>query len=257
MGKELVKKDNSETKIDLIDLNAKLELMHQDIKRIREKSNQEHLEQVLFNIRKDFTNSTAAYLSDDIESELESRVLKECHLRDTCKPLFKKFLKKNIELIRDESISEEAIKENKARLKKIRKNAPLDICDTCHDQLSSLFEKQIKLMQSIQIYNANISRKQELSPLSEELIVKEVLEPLANKQRLQILQAMASDTKTYSELSKITGMRGGNLLFHLQKLQDNDFILQRNERGDYMITRKGFNLLLILNNIQEILQNSY
>jgi len=33
------------------------------------------------------------------------------------------------------------------------------------------------------------------------------------------------------------------LLFHLQKLLDCGMILQRNERGDYMITEKGYKAL--------------
>jgi predicted transcriptional regulator len=70
-----------------------------------------------------------------------------------------------------------------------------------------------------------------------------MLEPLSNRQRLQILKATAVETKTFSELSELTGLRGGNLLFHLQKLLDSGMILQRHERGDYMITEKGFRLL--------------
>ena len=57
---------------------------------------------------------------------------------------------------------------------------------------------------------------------------------------------MASETRTFSTLSELTGLRGGNLLFHIQKLLETDLILQRHERGDYMITKKGFNLLMML-----------
>ncbi|MDZ4170797.1 MAG: winged helix-turn-helix domain-containing protein, partial [Methanobacteriaceae archaeon] len=74
------------------------------------------------------------------------------------------------------------------------------------------------------------------------------------KQRIQILKAMTSESRTFSSLSKLTGLRGGNLLFHIQKLLESDLILQRHERGDYMITKKGFNLLLLLLNIQENLE---
>lgn len=79
--------------------------------------------------------------------------------------------------------------------------------------------------------------------LPEENVVSEILEPLSNKQRLQMLKALSAETKTFSALSTLTGLRGGNLLFHLQKLQDGGMILQRNERGDYMITEKGYKAL--------------
>jgi predicted transcriptional regulator len=63
---------------------------------------------------------------------------------------------------------------------------------------------------------------------------------------------MASDTMTFSALSQLTGLRGGNLLFHIQKLVECNLILQRHERGDYMITEKGFNLLILLTDFQKL-----
>jgi predicted transcriptional regulator len=41
----------------------------------------------------------------------------------------------------------------------------------------------------------------------------------------------------------MTGLRGGNLLFHLRKLQDSGTFLQRKEWGDYVITDKGYQIL--------------
>ena len=111
------------------------------------------------------------------------------------------------------------------------------------------------LISSIKIYSTNDEKRSEISALSDSLIVKTVLEPLSNKQRLQILKSMASETKTFSSLSELTGLRGGNLLFHIQKLLENDLIIQRHDRGDYMITKKGFNLLLILVDINKLLEN--
>ncbi|MCZ7398954.1 MAG: winged helix-turn-helix domain-containing protein, partial [Candidatus Methanoperedens sp.] len=61
--------------------------------------------------------------------------------------------------------------------------------------------------------------------------------------RLQILKAVSIEAKTFSAFSELTGLRGGNLLFHLQKLLDTGLILQRHERGDYMITEKGYKVL--------------
>ncbi|UTB32179.1 MAG: helix-turn-helix domain-containing protein [Methanobacterium sp. ERen5] len=62
---------------------------------------------------------------------------------------------------------------------------------------------------------------------------------------------MSSKAQSFSALSELTGLRGGNLLFHIQKLQDHDLIIQRHERGDYMITNKGFNLLMLLAEFQK------
>jgi predicted transcriptional regulator len=61
-----------------------------------------------------------------------------------------------------------------------------------------------------------------------------------------MLKALSIETMTFSALSGLMGLRGGNLLFHLQKLQESGMIIQRHERGDYMITEKGFTALLAI-----------
>ena len=98
-------------------------------------------------------------------------------------------------------------------------------------------------MHSLNIYRDKGESNEIILALSEERIVDEMIEPLSNKQRIQIMKALSSETKTFSALSGLTGLRGGNLLFHLQKLLDYGMILQRNERGDYMITEKGYKTL--------------
>ncbi|MEM4643283.1 MAG: alcohol dehydrogenase catalytic domain-containing protein [Candidatus Bathyarchaeia archaeon] len=82
-----------------------------------------------------------------------------------------------------------------------------------------------------------------LFKIPEEIVNNEILEPLANVKRLQILKSLLIKERTFSELMQITGLQGGNLLFHLQKLLSAGVIIQRHERGDYMITEKGYKIL--------------
>ena len=82
-----------------------------------------------------------------------------------------------------------------------------------------------------------------IADLSEEAVVQGILEPLANRHRFRIVQALAAGAQSFSALSALTDLRGGNLLFHLKKLQDAGLILQRHERGDYVITGKGYTTL--------------
>jgi len=176
-------------------------------------------------------------------------------LRETCKSRFNEFLANNEDLILQDNVSNDIIDEKRAELGEIRRGAPFDKCNVCFSEVSSLFEKQLSLISSLQIYSTNEEKRTEISAISEDIMVKRELEPLSNKQRLQILKSMASETRTFSSLSEITGLRGGNLLFHIQKLLETDLILQRHERGDYMITKKGFNLLMILADFQKINEN--
>lgn len=239
----------------IVDIDAKLEYIHQDIKRLMERSNKEYLELMLANLKKDFLNSITSYVSDDRKNCLERGMVNPCEMRETCKSRFTNFLTNNEDLIMQDNVPEDVIEDKKVELSEIRKEAPFDKCDICFTEVNSLFNKQIDLISSLQIYSTTKEKRTEISAITEENIVKSVLEPLSNKQRLQILKSMASETRTFSVLSEITGLRGGNLLFHIQKLLETDLILQRHERGDYMITKKGFDLLLMLADFQKSIQN--
>jgi DNA-binding transcriptional ArsR family regulator len=84
-------------------------------------------------------------------------------------------------------------------------------------------------MRSLQIYEdrEEEDKKIDISGIEPEKLVSEVCKPVANRQRLLMLKALSGESKTFSELSKLTGMRGGNLLFHLQKLLETGMVLQR------------------------------
>ena len=239
----------------MVDIDAKLDLIHQDLKRLMERSNKEYLDLMLTNLKKDFLNSITSYVADDRKNSLERGMVDPCEMRETCKSRFNEFLTNNEDLILQDNVSNDIINDKRAELGEIRRGAPFDKCNVCFSEVNSLFEKQLSLISSLQIYSTNEEKRTEISAISEEIMVKRVLEPLSNKQRLQILKSMASETRTFSSLSEITGLKGGNLLFHIQKLLETDLILQRHERGDYMITKKGFNLLMILADFQKINEN--
>ena len=85
--------------------------------------------------------------------------------------------------------------------------------------------------------------KQVISHIPTQSVIDGILEPLCHPKRLEILKAVSGQSMSFSLLSKLTGLRGGNLLFHLQKLSDGGMIIQQHERGDYMITGKGFRVM--------------
>lgn len=236
---------------EILEIKEKLYEMHKDMKRFMEKSSQQHLDHILSGSRTNFTNAIIGHVLDDIEGGLESNMVKKCEMRETCKSNFTGFLQKNASLIKQDEVHEDVILKNQADLNGMRSNAPSKQCEKCFSNVQTLFGKQVDLMRSMQIYGTDKEQKQEISLLPDELIVNDILEPLSNKQRLQILKAIAIETKTFSALSELTGLRGGNLLFHLQKLVDSGMILQRHERGDYMITDKGFKVLRSIGDMYE------
>ena len=239
---------------EMTEIKAKLATMHKDIKNLMENTNQQYLDLVLANSKKDVLNAIMGYVTYDIENGLEKGMVEKCDMRNKCKQVFTDLLYDNTGLIADDIVHEDSITQNKAKLSKIREKASYEKCDTCFLEVNDLFEKQVNLMRSLRIYSSSNEKKQCISSICEESIVKNVLEPLSNKQRIQILKSMSNETKTFSALSELTGLRGGNLLFHLQKLLDKDMILQRHERGDYMLTEKGYKLLIMLSEIHTVLE---
>jgi DNA-binding HxlR family transcriptional regulator len=218
-----------------------------------ENTNQQYLDLILSNSKKDFINSLNGYIIQDIQNGLEKGMIGKCKIKEECKQVFSEFLLKNASLINHDKIPEETLMENKAEFNKIKDEAPYKKCEICFEEINNLFEKQLSLMRSMCIYSTPEKKTRDICSICEETMVKNVLEPLSNKQRLQILKAMSSETRTFSALSEITSLKGGNLLFHLQKLLDRDIIIQRHERGDYMLTDKGYKLLVVLSEVYALL----
>ena len=239
---------------EILEIKEKLYEIHNDMKRFMEQSNQQHIKYILSGSRTNFTNAIIGHVIDDIEGGLEDNMVKKCDMRETCKSNFTGFLQKNASLIKSDEVHEDVILKNQSELNDMKNNATSKQCEKCFSQVQNLFGKEISLMRSLRIYNSNEEMKQEIAPIPEEFVAG-VFEPLSNKQRLQILKAIVIETKTFSALSELTGLRGGNLLFHLQKLLDCGMILQRHERGDYMITDKGFKVLRSIGDMYSVLNS--
>jgi len=244
--KELHNKEMSEIK-------EKLATMHHDIKLLMENHNQQYLDLIRANSKKDFINALKEYMGHDIEHGLERGMVKKCDMKNECRERFTEFLQNNACLIHEDNVTEKTINQNQSNLDELKSTAPYKKCEICFLEVNDLFKKQINLMRALRIYSTNEEKRQDIALICEESIVKEVLEPLSNKQRLQIIKSMANGTRTFSSLSELTGLRGGNLLFHIQKLLDCGIIIQRHERGDYMLTEKGYSLLVALSEINCLL----
>lgn len=199
---------------------------------------------LLSHIRNDYVNAIENYMLSDVKEKLEMKLTPKCEKREACKNVLGGFLQKNAKLIRQERVNDKVVEKMRSELQNLRREHALkDECRHCFDEAELLFEKQIQLLKSFSIYNDTEHEFQEILKIPEETINDEILEPLANVKRLKILKSLLIKERTFSELMQLTGLQGGNLLFHLQKLLDAGIIIQRHERGDYMITEKGYKIL--------------
>lgn len=234
---------------EFAEIRRQLAEVQSDMKRYVERTNQQYVELLLAASRKEVVDALQAHVVEDVDEGLDANMVKNCEMRATCRRKFGEVLADNAGLLRLGEVSVDRVDENRAVLQRIREKAPRKKCDVCFSEVSRLFEKEVSLMQSLQIYRSQEGRTTSIGELPEEDFVNDVLDPLSNKARLQIMKALYVETKTFSALSELTGLRGGNLLFHLQKLLDTGMIIQKHEGGEYLLTDKGFT---VLNKISEV-----
>ena len=228
---------------EIRELKKEVTGLRMDLKRFIEHANQQHVQNALTDLKQNYAGLFANDQVETAKSELSSNMVADCGMRDKCYGVFLEFLQNTSQHIKDGQVSEELIRSYRDQLKNMREAGPFDRCDTCFSQVYRLFEKQVDLMQSLGIYEDSTRGQEITTDIPEETAVKDLLEPVANVLRFQILKSLAAQTRTFSDLSGMTGLRGGNLLFHIRKLTDSGMILQSHDRGDYMITDKGFKTL--------------
>ncbi|WP_292373600.1 winged helix-turn-helix domain-containing protein [Methanosarcina sp. UBA411] len=235
---------------ELHSIKEEVTSLRNDFSRFLQRANQQHIEGIIGEMRKSFMKPMVDYLCEDASERMHTRMTAECGMREFCEKAFRELFQETAELVGRGKVEAETIKLYRNRLEELKKEAKSPNCSKCFSEATNLFEKQVKLMRSLQIYeDREEDKKIDISGIEPEKLVTEVCEPVANRQRLLMLKALSGESKTFSELSKLTGLRGGNLLFHLQKLLETGMVLQRNERGDYIITRKGYSTLQGLSRI--------
>ena len=83
------------------------------------------------------------------------------------------------------------------KLEELEKEAKTPNCSKCFSKASDLFEKQVKLMRSLQICEDTEegSREFDISEIELNKLVSEICEPVANRQRLLMLKALLEGSK--------------------------------------------------------------
>ena len=241
------------TMTEIRELKMEITGLRTDLKRFIERANLQHVDGILSDLKKNYADLFANHLVDTAKIDLSAHMVSDCKMRSKCFELFMDFLQNTSRHINDGQVSDETIQSYREQMKTMRSKGPYDRCDTCFIEVHRLFEKQIDLMQSLGIYTKSGENKEIIAEISDDTVVKDLLEPVANIQRFQILKALTVQTRTFSDISQLTGLHGGNLLFHIKKLADTGMILQRHERGDYIITDKGFKTMAAISELHRLL----
>jgi predicted transcriptional regulator len=238
---------------EMRELKTEITGLRTELKRFIERANQQHIDTVLTELKKNYSELFTDHQVENAKMGLSAHMVEDCKMRNKCYEVFMDFLQNTAQHIKDGQVSDEVIQSYREQMKVMRSKGPFDRCDTCFTEVHRLFEKQIDLMQLLGIY-AKVHETEETGlEVPDETVVKDLLEPVANIQRFQILKSLTIQTRTFSDISQLTGLRGGNLLFHIRKLTDTGMILQRHERGDYIITDKGFKTMTAISQLYHLL----
>ena len=80
--------------------------------------------------------------------------------------------------------------------------------------------------------------------------VERLLSPLAHEARIGLMQAMYSGAKSAAELTAATGLKGGNLYYHLKELMHAVYVEE--QAGGYKLTPLGCQMLITVASIAEV-----
>jgi DNA-binding transcriptional ArsR family regulator len=238
---------------EIRDLKLEIAGLRTDLKRFIERANQQHIDDVLGDLKENYAGLFTDHEVENAKTDLSAHMVGDCAMREKCYEVFMEFLQNTSQHIRDGQVSDEIIQSYREQMKAMRKNGPHDRCGTCFTEVHRLFEKQVDLMQSLGIYRKVGDMAGEPATLAGDSVVKEILEPISNIQRFQILKSLMVQTRTFSDITQMTGLRGGNLLFHIRKLTESGLILQRHERGDYIVTDKGYKTMTAVSELYRAL----
>src|SRR5665647_892700 len=241
---------------EIRELKTEITGLRTELKRFIERANLQHVDVILGDLKKNYADLFTNHQVETAKTDLSTHMIGDCKMRTKCFELFMDFLQNTARHIKDGQVSDEIIQSYREQMKVMRKKGPYNKCDTCFSEVHRLFEKQVDLMQSLGTYTKEGENKEIIAEISDNAMVKDLLEPVANIQRFQILKAHTVQTRTFSDISQLTGLRGGNLLFHIKKLTDSGMILQRHERGDYVITDKGFKTMTAISELHKLLNSN-
>ncbi len=187
----------------------------------------------------DFLNASLGNNLNIIKNESN-----ECTMWEHCEPVFTEYFDSLSGFAIKGELSDTNISSIRNKFGQMKERAAEESkqCLNCFQHAETCFETQIEMLQEMGFCKPNNGDIQ-VKDLPEDQISILIGDALSSAARVQILKALHDDAKSFTALSKLTKLRGGNLLFHLDKLQSKGLIRQREERGEYQITLQGHNLM--------------
>lgn len=163
-----------------------------------------------------------------------------CQNWERCSNVFGALFDSILTALNSGELRPEDIKTVREKAYLLRSHASSDRCEACHTEMKKQLDKQIGMLQSIGVYKETDDISARVLSLSDEDTASLFNDALSSPVRVQILKSLYREGKSFTELSNLTGLRGGNLLFHLDKLQKSGVIYKD---GEYQMSYRGYEVL--------------
>ena len=122
-------------------------------------------------------------------------------------------------------------------------------CVSCLDNEARLMESNIQLLSQLKLIETPaislVQNKATIDSMNAEKTSDMIISPISHKVRIQILQSIYKGENRFNDLSKATGLKGGQLLYHIKKLKGSGYLDQFESR-DYVLSTKGMKALIML-----------
>ncbi len=208
------------------------------------------------------------YLTDSMP-KIDKKVSKflkyrvsSCNMKEWCAEHVEKAVSKVLHTYMNQG-TQPASKKIKKYLKSANQYLEQKICDTeCMENVVNVYKTMDNLIENSREstlkyhkdYNYH-KKLPEFKNFKEEEICN-LLTPLSNVTRLQILKTLGISGKNFAELERELGIKGGHLQFHLNNLIQAEYITQEKPKGKYTISMKGIKVLRFLFELKENLIES-
>lgn len=215
-----------------------LQAIRRELRHLAEVRDRGYLDDLMAGLRKEYGQVAIGAHLENVQTGLEQRLDQRCAGREQCAKVFYQIIRESALKVGDGTVTPDEIAAQKIRLQALREKAPSSACDPCFDATLLLLEKQAEIAEGLGLRDRQ--DRAEIADIPVEEAVSDLLEPAASIPRLTVLKALVDGSLSFSDLSRLTSLRGGNLLFHLSRLEEAGLIVQRRTRGEYHLTGTGY-----------------
>ncbi|MFA5331981.1 MAG: hypothetical protein WC342_06345 [Methanoregula sp.] len=127
--------------------------------------------------------------------------------------------------------------------------------DPCRKCFDTYIRERDTLMQAVgrlsSVRQAILRKKTDvfIADLPDEEVLSTLIEPLSHPVRFAVLKGLFRGSMYYSEMSALTGYKGGHLLFHVTRLVEAGLMVKSETPGLYTLTEKGMGVMQLVRNL--------